>query len=243
MDRWNNSEYTERDRREQEIEAKKRKIGILINILLGLLVAITFGSCASRIAYQASAPMVTLAGDQWEPKWLNVGKKMGLDTENIPLDWTVEYVEEISASDKVYMALVGYGTPEKTTYLDMDKNEKERNRYPAGLYVMTRGSGSLSEAEADLKEWQSVQQSGCENWQGTSPLMIGQGDSTVKYQCFSYSYSDGQSEDYTDGIILYTVVSNWAFSFQLDWKESTGWTQENAIEQVYDLLSCFRYAQ
>lgn len=243
MDRWNNNEYTERDRREQEIEAKKRKIGILINILLGLLVAITFGSCASRIAYQASAPMVTLAGDQWEPKWLNVGKKMGLDTENIPLDWTVEYVEEISASDKVYMALVGYGTPEKTTYLDMDKNEKERNRYPAGLYVMTRGSGSLSEAEADLKEWQSVQQSGCENWQGTSPLMIGQGDSTVKYQCFSYSYSDGQSEDYTDGIILYTVVSNWAFSFQLDWNESTGWTQEDALVQVRDLLSCFRYAQ
>ncbi|MCQ2442216.1 MAG: hypothetical protein MJ077_03665 [Oscillospiraceae bacterium] len=243
MDRWNNSEYTERDRREQEIEAKKRKIGILINILLGLLVAITFGSCASRIAYQVSAPMVTLSGDQWEPEWLNVGKKLGIDAEYLPNDWTVDYVEEISASDKVYMALVGYGTPEKTTYLDMDKNEKERNRYPAGLYVMTRGSGSLSKAEADLKEWQSVQQSGCESWQEISPLMLGQGDSTVKYQCFSYSYSDGQSEDYTDGIILYTVVSNWAFSFQLDWNESTNWTQEDALEQIQTILSCFRYAQ
>lgn len=240
---WTQDEETEADRREREIAEKKRKIGLAINALLAILVLITFGSCASRLAYRASAPLMTLSGEQWDESWETIGKKMGVDPALVPENWTLDYNEEISSSDKVYMTLYGYGTPDTVTYTDNNNQEAERSRYKAGWYIMTRGSGSADAAQSDLEEWKSVQSQACIQWEELDSITLGSGDSAVTYECFSYTYEEGQSEDYNQGVIAYTKNSGWAICYQLDWNDDLGWGAGEGVEQLTALLGAMQYAK
>lgn len=234
---------SEQDRREQEIQRKKDRIGLAIKGLLVLLVLITLGSCASRMAYRASAPVETLGGQVWDSSWTVIGKKLGVDETRFPQNWELDYNQEISVSDKVSMALYGYGTPEVVPYIDNNDKEAERNRYDAGFYILTRGSGGVVPAQSDLEEWKSVLRSGCVDFHAAGSKKISNSGEEVVYECWTYTYDDGKSEDYHQGVCACAVASDWAFFYQLDWNDSLGWTESEGLEEMEEILKTFHYAK
>ena len=233
----------ETERRKEENERKKNRIRRAILVLMVLFVLINLGSCGARLAYRVSVPLRTAEGEEWNGDWITVGKKLGIREELLPDDWSPDYNETISTADKVYMALCGMGTPEVVDYEDNDGNPAQRNRYAAGWYLMVRGSGGEAAARADLEEWKAAQQAGCESWRAEPEITLAAGETEIALECFSYTYLEGISEDYSEGIIVFGSYQGWALCLQLDWAESTGWSREEGAERFSELLDTLVFAK